>query len=193
MQNQTIQITIRGRVYTLRTDEDPQRIAQIASELDDKIAEFSRAMRGRPETEILTIAAFDIMETLDNVTGELEALKGVHEKAMAEDKRMFDENLHSAESELAQIANVKEQENEALRIKLQEYEMKAESAVDTANEAVHAKEAENVKLKETLQNFEKIFDEFAKTKERDILRMQEEIETLKLKLAELDEDGQLTL
>jgi len=202
-----LQIKIRDRVYTMRTDEDPARMMKIASNLDEKIVEFAASMRGRPEAEILTITAFDLMEQVDDLIDaeakledDLQNLKQLLEKIEQENKQLLTDNMHSAESELVQIAMVKEQENEALRIKIQEYEKEwdeqtknvYQSAIDEANKNAELKEFENQKLKETLDNFERIFDDFAKTKEGDILRMQEEIEALKLKLAEVD-DGQLTL
>jgi len=250
-----LQIKIRNKVYTLRTDEDPARMTRIAENLDEKITEFAGSMHGRTEVEIITITAFDLMERVDDLlvseskladqskklNDGIQTLKELIEETEAENNKLLKENISSAGNELEQIAMVKEQENEKLRIKIQEYEKEwndkasdvynsaieeikrtaeikeqenealrikiqryekefdeqssnvYQSAINVANEAAESKEAENQKLKETLENFEKLFDEFAKTKEGDILRMQEEIEALKLKLAETSEDGQMML
>jgi cell division protein ZapA (FtsZ GTPase activity inhibitor) len=220
-----LQIIICNRSYTLRTDECPERIAQIAAKLDEKIAEFMTAMKGRPEYEILTIAAFDLMEQADNAVSEAERLKAELEETEVKNKQLLIENMNSAGSELYQIAAVKEQENSALRAQLHDYEQVLDSKIAGANSANNAeleriiagleqenaelcakiteilphkdsaerKEMENQRLTETLSNFERSFDEFAKAKENELLKMQEEIEALKLKLAELSEDGQLTL
>jgi cell division protein ZapA (FtsZ GTPase activity inhibitor) len=236
-----VQITIRGRSYTLRTDESPERIEQIAASLDERIAEFTNAMRGRPEGEVLTLVAFDLMEQADDNSNEVKRMKDVLEESETKNKQLLIENMNSAESELFQIASVKEQENVELRAKIQGYEEAFEaqisqtytsaekeldqivrnkqrendelrmnlvefereldsrateifnSAINEAKENAESKEEENQKLLTMLENFEKTFDNYAKTKEREIVQMQEEIEALKFRLMELSDDGQMTL
>ena len=244
----TVQITIRGRNYTLRTDEKPERISQIAAALDERIAKFSDSMKGRAETEVLTLVAFDLSEESDSSLAEAQRMKELLLETEVKNKQLLIENMNSAESELYQIAVVKEQENSDLRAKIQEYEQMWEtqvadtytsaeqelgqivankekendelrnrlvefekqidthamgvlnSAIDEAKEVAETKEAENQRLISMLDNFEKTFDDFAKAKEREIVRMQEENESLKqenealkMKLAECSEDGQMTL
>jgi cell division protein ZapA (FtsZ GTPase activity inhibitor) len=271
-----LQIKVRGRNYTLRTDESPARIAQIAHSLDEKIGEYTSAMKGMSEHEILTITAFSLMEELERNKDEFasmqEHIKRVAEESAAnnasaanemeqifalkesenddmrerlrEFEKMWDSHtsqiFKSAADELAQLAKLKEQEMSELRNKLQEYEntwgewvkknrsdTAAEfyeiaanrerestelfaklveyekvwdthamevynSAIAEARETADGKDLKNKKLEETLENFEKMFDDYAKRKESEILRMQEEIESLKLKLADAS-DGQMIL
>ena len=194
-----LQITIRGRGYTLRTDEDHLRLLQIADALDEKIEEFSMTMRGRTEEEILTFTAFDLMEQADSFAEEVERLNALLEETDVQNKQLLIELKNSAGSEMYQIASVKEQENNDLRVKIQEYEKALSAQLTTTIDSeetervLKIKERENQKLSETLDNFERLFDDFAKAKEREIVKMQEEIEGLKLRLAEFGDDGQLTL
>jgi cell division protein ZapA (FtsZ GTPase activity inhibitor) len=271
-----LHITIRDRSYTLRTDECPERISQIAANLDEKLEGFMQAMRGRPEYEILTIAAFDLMEQADNAEAEVARLQSLLEESersqscyssvndeftkIAEIKEQENNELRtriseferqwdaytakthaSATDEFMHIAEAKEREISELRLKLLEYEKTwddcvnkfkneagdefaqiaavrekenseliarflesekdwnryvielFESAIAEYKEVVEANESENQKLSETLENFERTFADFASTKENEIIRLQEEVQELKLRLADLSEDGQMTL
>jgi cell division protein ZapA (FtsZ GTPase activity inhibitor) len=271
-----LQIKVRGRSYTLRTDESQERIMKIAENLDVKITEFTNTMRGMPEHEVLTIVAYSLMEELDKTEDEFCRLKRCIEKAeqdgraqhtsaaaemeqifalkerenndlrerLREFEKMWDAHsskiYESASDELTQLAKLKEQEMSELRNKLHEYEQNwsewvkksrseaadefheiaasrerdsAElfsklveyekvwdahamevynSALAEARETAEGKELKNKKLEETLESFEKMFDEYSKRKESEIVRLQEEIEGLKLKLAECS-DGQMML
>jgi cell division protein ZapA (FtsZ GTPase activity inhibitor) len=272
----TLQITIRGRNYTLRTDEKHERIESLAKTLDSKISEFAEGMKGRPESEILTVTAFSLMEQVDKTEAENARLKEALAKSEAasrennssaasemeqifalkerenndlrdrlrEFEKLWDAHsskiYESASDELTQLAKLKEQEMSELRNKLHEYEQNwsewvkksrseaadefheiaasreresAElfsklveyekvwdthamevynSALAEARETADGKELKNKKLEETLESFEKMFDEYSKRKESEIVRLQEEIEGLKLKLAECS-DGQMML
>ncbi|MCL1903393.1 MAG: cell division protein ZapA [Oscillospiraceae bacterium] len=237
----TVQITILGKNYTLRTDEEPERITKVAALLEERISEFTAAMKGRSDYEVLTLVAFDLMEQADSSAVETDKLRALLNDTEIKNQQLLIDNMNSAESELFQIAAVKEQENNDLRGKIQDYEKLFEehaantytsaeheldqivahtekenielrarftefekqfddhamnvfnSAIKEAKENAESKEEENIKLNTMLENFEKTFDDYAKAKERDIVRMQEEIEALKLKLAESSDDGQLTL
>lgn len=196
----TVQITVRGKNYTLRTDENPERMAEIADSLNKRITEFADAMKGRADAEILTLVAFDLMEQSDDCLKEIEKIKKRIEEIESKNK----DSIDSAESELYRIAEIKEQENSDLRTQLQEYEKLFEKQVADKNaqtdKEYEAKfeslKEENKKLSqenETLKNIEKSFNDYIKTKEREITAMQEEIEALKMKLAEVSDDGQMTL
>jgi cell division protein ZapA (FtsZ GTPase activity inhibitor) len=271
-----LQIKIRNRSYTLRTDENPDRIQLIANELDEKIADFTANLKGMPEHEILTLVAYSLMEELDKTEDEFKRLKECIEKAEEDGRnqhtsaaaeleqifalkekenndlrervrdfeKMWDAHTSklygSAADELNQLAKRKEQEMSELHHKLHEYERtwsdwvktnrsetedefykmaaskeqeSAElfvklveyekvwdthamevynSAIAEAREAAEGKELKSQKLEETLENFEKMFDEYSKRKEDEIIRLQEENESLKLKLRECS-DGQIML
>ncbi|MDR0221967.1 MAG: cell division protein ZapA [Oscillospiraceae bacterium] len=247
-----LQITICERVYSLLTDEEPERIARIAAALEERINEFKARFKGKSEAEVITLAAFDAFDRLDKDKTALE--KTVEEmeerikRSELENRKLLIDNMNSAESEMAQLAVVKEQENSELRAKLLEYEKlwdeHAKSAYHSAGvelseiasikerenvelrdklveyenlwnkhiddtyksaasemEAVAAvSNAENEKLRDTLNNYEKSFDNYVKTKENEIIRLQKELEDargesdeLKQRLAALADDGQLTI
>ena len=236
-----LQVKIRDRVYTLRTEEAPERIKEVASALDEKIAEFSKAMRGRPETEILTIAAFDLMEQVDNAIREAGMLRDLLTETDVKNKQQLIENMSSAQNELYQLAAVKEQENETLRAKVQEHEKAFDahtsstyssaekeleqllavkekenselreriqdfekqwdnqarnvfdSAVGEVSENADAKDNHHRNMSETLEHYERSFDELTKQKECEIIDLQHQVESLKMKLAECSDDGQITL
>ncbi|MCL2633590.1 MAG: cell division protein ZapA [Oscillospiraceae bacterium] len=207
-----IQIKINNRDYSLITDEAPERIEQLAASLEVKISEFRNQMRNRPEIEVLTLTAFDLLECIDtekmNYVKRLGDLKSQIEEMEAKNKQLLYENMSSAESELVQIANVKEQENYDLRSKLLEYEKvwdehahgTYKSAASEVEEYADAKTEENEILRETLANFEKSFDDYVQTKEKEIIRLQRENEELcseneelKQRLAALADDGQLSI
>lgn len=192
-----LQIKILDRNFSLITDEDPEHLASVAGELEKRVREFKARMRGKSEAEVLTLVAFDISDNADKETTELKRQVNVLRKRLEEteikNKQLLIENMNSAESELVQIAVVKEHENNELRAKLREYEQQVEEVSTARDEEVR-------KLRETLVNYEKSFNDHAEHKEREILALQAEIEEtraendgLKQRLAALDDDGQLTI
>jgi len=192
-----LQIKILDRNFSLITDEDPERLNSVAEELEKRVREFRARMRGKSEAEILTLVAFDISDNAEKEITESKRLVSVLRKKLEEteikNKQLLIENMNSAESELVQIAVVKEQENNDLRAKLREYERQIEDVSTDKN-------AEVQKLRETLANYEKSFNDHAKHKESEILALQtenEELRTeneeLKQRLAALHDDGQLKI
>jgi len=192
-----LQIKISDRSYTLITDEPPERLNLIAEKLEKTIAEFKAIMRGKPEAEILTLAAFDISDKADkeitSLSRENAVLKKNLEETEIKNKKLLIENMNSAESEMVQIAVVKERENNELRAKLQSYEKHIEEKTAARND-------ETDKLRETLRNYEKSFNDHAKRKEKEIISLQNELEDLraeneelKQRIAALTDDGQMTI
>ncbi|MDR0197907.1 MAG: cell division protein ZapA [Oscillospiraceae bacterium] len=165
-----LQIRICERVYSLLTDEEPERIERIARALEERIKEFGERLKGRPETEILTLTAFDLLDNADKdrVSYEKtsEEMNEKIKRSELENRKLLIENMNSAESELAQIAVVKEQENNELRAKLLEYEKLwdehsmsvYDSAGDALSEIASIKERENSELRVKLSEYEKLFD-----------------------------------
>jgi DNA repair exonuclease SbcCD ATPase subunit len=163
-----MQITICNRTYSLRTDECPQRIEEIARKLDKMLTEFTEGMKGRPEYEVLTIAAFDLMQQADNNEAEVRKLQEKLEESEVENKQLLIENMNSASSELYQIAAVKEQENTALRAQIQEYEKTVDSqmsnvftAGDELSRISAIKEKENAELRERIKELENVWEEYS--------------------------------
>ena len=56
-----VQITIRGRVFHIRTDDDPEQLQRIAEELNDKLNALAPVGRSVDEYAILVISALSIL------------------------------------------------------------------------------------------------------------------------------------
>ena len=56
-----VQINIRGRVYHIRTEDDPQRVQEIASDLNEKLNTLAPNGRHVDEYAILVITALSIL------------------------------------------------------------------------------------------------------------------------------------
>ena len=86
------QVKIRGRSYTLQTNEPPERMARIAESLDGKIADFARVMSDSSEAEIVTFAAFCIEEQNDGLNASVSELNAFGHECAAKIKQLTDEN-----------------------------------------------------------------------------------------------------
>ena len=56
-----VQINIRGRVYHIRTEDDPERVQEIADELNEKLNTLAPNGRHVDEYAILVITALSIL------------------------------------------------------------------------------------------------------------------------------------
>tara|TARA_B100000925_G_C21637766_1_gene315859 strand:- start:231 stop:530 length:300 start_codon:yes stop_codon:yes gene_type:complete len=56
-----VQINIRGRVYHIRTEDDPQRVQEIADELNERLNTLAPNGRHVDEYAILVITALSIL------------------------------------------------------------------------------------------------------------------------------------
>jgi cell division protein ZapA (FtsZ GTPase activity inhibitor) len=56
-----VQINIRGRVYHIRTEDDPQRVQQIAEDLNERLNTLAPNSRHVDEYAILVITALSIL------------------------------------------------------------------------------------------------------------------------------------
>ena len=81
-----VQITVRGRKYTVRSDEDDVDLNQIAKYVDGKMLEISRRSSTFDEYTIAMLAAL-------NIASEFERFK-----------REVDEELQSIDREVASTA-----------------------------------------------------------------------------------------
>jgi len=196
-----LQIKILENSFTIITDEEPERLTLVAENVEKRFKELRANMRGRTETEVMSLVAFDISggadKQISQLTSEIEDLKQRLEETEINNKKLLIENMNSAESELVQIAVVKEQENNELRAKLREYESHIDMQI---HEKSSEKNDETEKLRLTLENFEKSFNEHAKQKEKEIQALQAEAEDLraqnnelKERLAAFGDDGQLKI
>ena len=56
-----VQINIRGRVYHIRTEDDPKRVQEIADELNERLNTLAPSGRHVDEYAILVITALSIL------------------------------------------------------------------------------------------------------------------------------------
>lgn len=224
-----VKVNINGREYNLKVDVEPKRIINIAKSLEAQIKETSRALINRSEQEVLTLIALNILDESEKQILQKEKeiselnndLQIAREQAIINEQKSnaaFKENLYSAESEMEQLANVKDEENELLRQKLIDYEKDFErfvseredeilalketfnSGISEMNHIAMIKDSENAKLRNTLNSYESSFDLYVKLKEEEIIKLKEEaevlnaeIDDLRQRLAAISDDGQLTI
>ncbi|MCL2086534.1 MAG: cell division protein ZapA [Oscillospiraceae bacterium] len=217
-----VKLKICNRDYSLVTDGDSTRLEAIAESLEKQIVEYSKNLNKRSESEVLTLVALNILEESDKeITACKNELKGMELKLSEHDKKLnfeLAENIHSANSEMEQIANFKDSEKAEMQRKLLEYENTLEKLVEekqseiallnkgfvsAQGEMEHIatiKEEENIKLRNTLNSFERTFDEYTKVKEAEIVKLREELDEsraecdeLRQRLAALDDEGQISL
>jgi len=188
------QISVRGKTYVLRTQEDPLRISQLASTLELRIDEIAQGMKGRPESEIVTFAAFMLAEELDTAEAECAVAKSELDsvqKSLKAAQEKFQAELNAASQAVSQAAKDTSKSDELL-VRIAELEKKHDDELFTALESAEGKDMEIKRLTETLESVEKSSAECIKRKESDNLALQEENEALRLKLAEVT-DGQMAL
>lgn len=61
---QHVTVTIMGRNYTLRAEEDPQYVRMIAAYVDDKIQEIAQVSPRMSTTRLAILAAINIADEL---------------------------------------------------------------------------------------------------------------------------------
>lgn len=61
---QHVTVTIMGRNYTLRAEEDPQYVRMIAAYVDDKLQEIARVSPRMSTTRLAILAAINIADEL---------------------------------------------------------------------------------------------------------------------------------
>lgn len=204
-----LKVTINGREYALRT-ENRSRLEHNVSDLNNRIGNMSDALKSKTEDEILTLVALDILDDAgvqaDKDRKEIARL--IRSLAVANDaleqqaksaNAALSENITSAESELEQLASVKDEENIRLREKLMEYENRMSEVMDEREAAIErlqnsyqsaiqemeqiakVRDLENARLRQTLNSYESSFDLSMKTKE-------DEIRNLRAKVVKLSEN-----
>ena len=67
---QHVTVTIMGRNYTLRAEEDPQYVRMLAAYVDDKLQEIAKVSPRMSTTRLAILAAINIANIGDSVTPE---------------------------------------------------------------------------------------------------------------------------
>ncbi len=94
-EQQHVTVTIMGRNYTLRAEEDPQYVRMIAAYVDDKLQEIAKVSPRMSTTRLAILAAINIADelhkleqriktganrevesTVDRILGKVEGAKG---------------------------------------------------------------------------------------------------------------------
>jgi len=78
---QHVTVTIMGRNYTLRAEEDPQYVRMIAAYVDDKLKEIQQVSPRMSSTRLAILAAINIADELHKL--EQSAAAGGDEKSEA--------------------------------------------------------------------------------------------------------------
>ena len=92
-----VQINIRGRVFHIRTDDDPQQLQEISEELNHRLDDLSPKGKAVDEYAILVITALSLL-------GELRQNKDGQKKKISELEhrvelllQLVDQGLHDLE------------------------------------------------------------------------------------------------
>jgi cell division protein ZapA len=70
-EQQHVTVTIMGRNYTLRAEEDPQYVRMIAAYVDDKLQEIARVSPRMSTTRLAILAAINIADELHKLEQRL--------------------------------------------------------------------------------------------------------------------------
>ncbi|MCG3196491.1 MAG: Cell division protein ZapA [bacterium] len=72
-EQQHVTVTIMGRNYTLRAEEDPQYVRMIAAYVDDKLQEIAKVSPRMSTTRLAILAAINIADELHKLERGLQA------------------------------------------------------------------------------------------------------------------------
>lgn len=96
-----VQVDIYGQRYAVRSDLDPQYIAELASFLDEKMRTAARELASADPLRIAVIAALNITDEMHRTKADSRGIEGrLHAKA-AEIERLVDAVLDDARVRIA--------------------------------------------------------------------------------------------
>jgi cell division protein ZapA len=79
-----VTVTIMGRNYTLRADEDAQYVRMIAAYVDDKIQEIAKVSPRMSTTRLAILAAINVADELHKLEQSLRVQGGQESEAVVE-------------------------------------------------------------------------------------------------------------
>lgn len=95
-----VHVEIHGQGYAVRSELDPQYIAELAGFLDDRMRAAARELASADPLRISVIAALNIADELHRARAESNGVEGrVHAKA-AEIERLVDAVLEDARARI---------------------------------------------------------------------------------------------
>lgn len=182
-----VKAKILGREYFLKVD-DTQRLRRLIHTLEAQVQDLKDVLHSKSEVEIITLVALNNLDEADK-GGETSAadfsesaedtsqlLKKIEEYEA--EITLLKESISSAQSEMSQLAQVKEDENAKLRSDLHEYESNLEQC-KTASENTAASISADESDKKALAEFERSYSEYVKQKQAEADKLNEKIELLK--------------
>ena len=78
--SETVSVEIRGQKLNVRSDHDPDFVRQLASHIDQKVAEIQENAPTVPLSKLLMLASMTVAEELFEARAELEDLRGTIEE-----------------------------------------------------------------------------------------------------------------
>lgn len=200
-----VKAKILGKEYYLKVD-DTQRLDRLILKLEQQVRELKDALKSKSENEILTLVALNNLDDADKNVSATSTDKTAPDTENAEEMRLkleqaqkkideLSDEITSAQSEMLQLAKVKEEENDRLRNEIIDYEQSFEQLGKQveAQSATGDESPEVEKLRKTLVGFEKNYDEYVKLRQSEINKLTQENEALKAQNATLtDENKKLT-
>lgn len=93
-----VQIHIRGRSYTVRSDDDGGDLRAIAQYVDARMAEIAARARNADEYTIAMLAALNIAEELDRLRRQVDEELGAIDRDLATTALLLDGAPQGAEA-----------------------------------------------------------------------------------------------
>jgi cell division protein ZapA len=94
--SKVIQVDIHGQRYGVRSDLDPQYIAELASFLDDRMRAAAREVAGADPLRIAVIAALNLADELHRARADTAGVEHRWHARAAEIERILDAVLEDA-------------------------------------------------------------------------------------------------
>lgn len=170
-----VTVTINRREYSLKTDENPEKIKRLAYALEKNITYVARIAKGSSETEITTMAAMLLLCDVENE---------VSEKC----RRESESAITAGEREKDQLKNAAEELKRQLD---KEKRLNAENPLAEINQSLTNKNSELLSQTELLKKqIDRLNEEnksAAAAEENEKSKLKAEIENMKNQLGEADE------
>lgn len=96
MSTRVVHVDIHGQRYAVRSDLDPQYIAELASYLDDKMRLAAQELSGADPLRVAVIAALNVADEAFRAQADTSSLEGRVLARTAEIERLVDTVLDDA-------------------------------------------------------------------------------------------------
>lgn len=190
-----ISLKICQREYSFKTDEKPEKIEKLASQLEKTIAQVSRKLLGKSEAEIVTFASVIMLSDLENIISNSDKIKELQVKLSEANIA-----LATANEQLARMSGNGDFDDMAAEIDLLHEELeKANKRIAQLTEEVMSarmevdhfatvKADETTKLSAKIAAYEKQFEELDEKREQEILKLRESYESANAEMEQLAQE-----